>query len=86
MTNYILEYYQRIQDGSIVACKWVKAAYEMVVNGLEERRYSYNPKKAAAAIRFIENFCRHHEGALAPGLIKLELWQKALLADRKSVV
>ena len=29
---------------------------------------------------FIENFCHHHEGHLAPGRVKLELWQKATLA------
>ena len=32
------------------------------------------------AIRFIQTFCRHHEGALAPGRIKLELWQKAMIS------
>ena len=29
---------------------------------------------------FIEQFCHHHEGHLAPGRVKLELWQKAALA------
>ena len=40
----------------------------------------YDDKKARAAIIFIENFCRHHEGELAPQHIKLELWQKALIS------
>ena len=80
MNNFILEYYQHIQDGSINVCKWVRLAYENVIKGIEDKRYFYSAKKAAAAIRFIENFCRHHEGELAPGLIKLELWQKALLS------
>ncbi|MCO7109592.1 terminase large subunit [Gemmiger formicilis] len=34
----------------------------------------------------MENFCRHHEGALAPQLIVLELWQKALLSVLFGVV
>ena len=29
---------------------------------------------------FIESFCHHHEGELAPNKIKLELWQKAFLS------
>ena len=37
-------------------------------------------KKANKVIRFCEDFCRHHEGPLAPQLIRLEVWQKALLS------
>lgn len=78
--NPILEYYQAIVSGSVVVGEWVRALYAMVVRALEEREYRYDAKKAGLAIRFIENFCRHHEGALAPGKIKLELWQKAFIA------
>lgn len=78
--NYILAYYQAITDGSVVVGKWVRMLYEYIVKGFEQRLFFYNHKKAAAAIVFIENFCHHHEGELAPGLIKLELWQKALVS------
>lgn len=78
--NPIYEYYQAIRDGSIIAPRRVIQWYEIVVRGLEEKRWFYNPKKAAKAIRFIENFCHHHEGAMAPGLIVLELWQRAFLS------
>ena len=80
MTNYILDYYQQIQDGTITVGKWVRLWYEMIVKRLESKAYIYSPKKAARAIRFIETFCRHHEGELAPQHIRLELWQKALLS------
>lgn len=80
MTNYILEYYQAIKNGSIQASKWVRTWYAIIVDGLKKKRWEYNPKKAMKAIRFIEEFCRHHEGELAPGLIKLELWQKAFVS------
>lgn len=76
----ILDYYQRIKDGSETVGHWVSALYDMIVKGLESKRFFYNGKKANAAIKFIENFCHHHEGSLAPGLIKLELWQKAMLS------
>lgn len=80
MNNYILEYYQGIKDGSIIVGKWVRLVYEYIISGIERKDFVYSQKKANAAILFVENFCHHHEGALAPGLIKLELWQKALLS------
>lgn len=79
-SNYILTYYQEIVDGSVVVGKWVRMLYEYIVKGLEQRSFFYNHKKAQAAILFIEQFCHHHEGELAPGLIRLELWQKALVS------
>lgn len=86
MNNYILTYYQQISDGTVTVGRWVRLLYEIIIKGLEEKRYFYSQKKAAAAIRFIENFCHHHEGALAPQLIKLELWQKALLSIMFGIV
>ena len=80
MNNYIYEYYQQIKDGSVVVGVWIKKLYEMIIKGLESKSFFYSNKKAQASILFIENFCHHHEGALAPGKIKLELWQKATLS------
>ena len=78
--NYILEYYQAINDGSVTVGHWIRDWYGIIVNGLQEKKFFFNQKKANMAIRFIQTFCRHHEGILAPGLIRLELWQKALLS------
>lgn len=80
MNNYIFEYYQQIKDGTVSVNKWVRLIYEYIVKGLENRSFFYASKKANAAVLFIENFCHHHEGELAPGRIKLELWQKALVS------
>ena len=80
MTNYILEYYQAISDGREIAGKWIRLWYSQIVKGLETKAFYFNAKKADRAIRFIESFCHHHEGELAPGLIRLELWQKAELS------
>ena len=79
-SNAILEYYQQITDGTITAGRWIKKLYALIVKGIEDRTYTFNAKKANAAITFCENFCHHHEGELAPNLIKLELWQKAFLS------
>lgn len=80
MDNYIYAYYQKITDGSIVVGKWVKLLYTKIIKGLEDGEYFYSQKEANKAIRFIEAFCHHHEGPLAPGCLKLELWQKALIS------
>ena len=76
--DYILTYYQRIVDGTETVGRWIRDWYALVVTGMQEKRFCFDRKKAAKAIRFCENFCRHHEGPLAPGLIRLELWQKAM--------
>lgn len=75
MDNYILAYYQAIQNGSEVVGKWIRMMYEYIVQGLENRSFFFDQKKANKAIRFIETFCHHCEGR--EDLLKLELWQKA---------
>ena len=67
--NYILIYYQQIKDGSVTVGKWIEKWYEYIVHGLEEKRFFFDQKKAARAIAFIQQYCRHHEGSLAPQLI-----------------
>ena len=80
MNNYIFEYYQAIQEGTVNVGKWIRLWYEQIIKGLEEKAFFFNPKKANRALKFIESFCRHHEGALAPQHLKLELWQKAFVS------
>lgn len=78
--NWILIYYQHIQDGTVTVGQWVKLAYKMLVEGLQTKTFFFDQKKANKAIKFIETFCRHHEGPLAPGKIVLEEWQKAFIS------
>ena len=78
MNNYILTYYQAIQDGSIVVGKWIKLFFEYIVKGLESQSFFFDQKKANRAIKFIETFCHHCEGR--DDLLKLELWQKAIIS------
>ena len=80
MANYILQYYQKINDGSIVAGEWIRKLYEYIVTGLETKEFMLDQKKASRAIKWIETHCFHVEGPLAPKSIKLELWQKAFLS------
>ena len=78
--NHIFAYYQAIKDGSVVVGRWVRLLYEMIVRGIEEKRFIYDHKKATGAIEWIEKHCFHTEGPKAPGPFILELWQKALVS------
>lgn len=78
--NYLYEYHQDIQDGKITVGKWIKLLFEYLVNGIETGLFFFDNKKANDAIEFIETQCRHSEGELAPNLLTLELWQKALIS------
>ena len=80
MDNYILEYYQQIKDGTVCVGKWVRMLYKRIIHGMEDGSYLYDAKKANNAIEWIEKYCHHTEGEKAPNHLRLELWQKALLA------
>lgn len=86
MDNYIYAYYQRIIDGSEVVGKWVFMLYELIVNGISDGTYIFNQRKANRAIKFIETFCRHNKGRLAPKQFKLSLWEKAFLSILYGIV
>ena len=78
--NWILKYYQMIEDGSVTVGRWIRLLYERIIDDLENKVYFFDQKKANRAIRFFEKFCHHSKGKLAPQLVKLETWQKALIS------
>lgn len=55
-------------------------AYEHVIQGLENKEFSFDKQKATNAIDWIEKHCYHIEGKKATTPIQLELWQKAFLS------
>ena len=77
-SNYIQEYYYRIQHGEIVVGKWIRCVYDKITAGLRDGLFYFDDRKATRAISFIEAFCHHCEGR--NDLIKLELWQKATVS------
>ena len=54
--------------------------YEYLVSGMQQKLFFYDDKRANDAIEWIEKHCFHTEGPLAPQPIRLEVWQKAMLA------
>ena len=78
--NYILAYYQKIKNGSECVGRWVRLVYEYLINGIESGSFIFDQAKANNAVEWIESHCYHTEGVLAPGNLKLALWQKAFIS------
>ena len=76
--NYIYTYYQAIVEEKVIVGQWIKLLYALIIEKLEKKEYFFDGKKAKTAIRFIENYCHHSKGR--NDLLKLELWQKALVS------
>ena len=78
--NAVLAYYQGIRDGSILVGKWIRQLYEVIIDGLEGKRWFFDQRKANNCIKFMEKFCHHNKGPLAPARIRLSLWERANLS------
>ncbi|MCL2703885.1 MAG: terminase large subunit [Defluviitaleaceae bacterium] len=78
MRNYILEYFTMLKRGEAIAGQRVHAIYNIIMEDLKSGVYFYDATKAHKVIQFIETTCRHSKGR--NDLIKLEPWQKGLLA------
>ena len=78
--NAITAYWEEIQTGGAVAGKWIRQLYDVIIKGIAEGRWFYNDRLANNAVRFIERFCHHYKGVLAPRRITLSLWQKAAIS------
>lgn len=92
MANYIIEYYEKIKSGEIVACNRIKQVYEKLVDDIhnpktlklmsedgeeEYRTFVFDEYLATRPIVFIEEFCKHSKGKWMGKPIELELFQKA---------
>ena len=76
--SFIFEYFQKMDNGEIRVSKWIYKIFKIIVEGIENEKWFYDQKKAKKAIKFIENFCHHSKGR--SDLIRLELWQKAIVS------
>jgi phage terminase large subunit-like protein len=84
--NYILTYYQGIKDGTYVVGRFVRLIYEKIIEGLQNKEFFFDGKKATAAITWLEAHSYHTEGPLAPNPLKLEVWQKAFVSSIFGIV
>ena len=77
LESYLYEYYKKINKKQIRAGKWIKKIFKILVNGIKDKKWYYDEKKANKCIRFIETFIHHSKGR--SDTLKLELWQKAII-------
>lgn len=79
--NPILEYWEKIKNGEEVVSKKIYNTYKKLVGDVENPgEFFYSPARGNHIIEFVENYCRHSKGKMGGQLIKLELWEKAMLA------
>lgn len=79
--NPILEYWNRIQDGSEVVSDKIRRTYKKIVYDVEHPgEYFFSSKRANHIIEFFENYCHHSKGKVGGKKVELELWEKAMLA------
>ena len=76
----ILQYWNEIQTGGINAGKWIRLLCEVILQGLSEHKWYWSQKLADNAMNFIERFCHHYKGKLAPQRIKLSLWERFVIS------
>ena len=79
--NPILEYWAKIESGEEPACAKIRKLYAHLADKIRNPgEYHYSPARANHVIEFAENYCRHSKGKYGGQMVRLELWEKALLA------
>ena len=78
--NAIEAYREEILTGGAVVGKWIRMLYDVIHQGLEEGRWFYDERLALNAVGFIERYCHHYKGVMAPKRIRLSLWERAAIS------
>src|SRR5574344_1245310 len=79
MSNYLLEYYEKVNNKEIIIGHELMAVIERLVKDLSNPRYVYDEKPGNLRIDFIERFCKHTKSPFNGKPFILELWEKAIL-------
>lgn len=80
--NPILDYWNLIESSHEAVCKKIYYTYQKLAADIVDNssEFFYSSKRANHAIEFVENYCKHSKGELGGKPVKLELWQKAMVA------
>lgn len=80
--NPVREYWEEIQSGKTRVSQKVYKTYRHVIREMDrtDSPYFYDPRRANHIIEFFENYLHHSKGKCGGQLVKLELWEKAMLA------
>lgn len=77
--SYLLEYYNKIKSGEIIAGQELIQQLENLVEDLDNPDYFYDNRDAEFRIAFIEQFCKHTKSPFFGMPFKLLLWEKAFI-------
>lgn len=77
--SYLLEYYEEIKAGRIIAGQELIQCLENLLEDLEDERYFYDTAAGHKKIDFIERFCKQTKSPFFGKPLKLELWEKAFI-------
>lgn len=80
--NPIREYWEKIQSGEINVGQKVYKTYRHIIREIDRKdnEYFYDPRRANHILEFFENYLRQSKGKCGGQLVKLELFEKAMLA------
>lgn len=79
--NPVLEYWAKIESGEEVVGAKIKKTYKKLAYDVEHPgEYFYSAKRANHILEFSENYCHNYQGKEGGKLVRLELWEKAMLA------
>ena len=73
----IVAYWNAIRARDVNVGRWIRQLYEVIMQGLSENKWFYDHRLAMNAVNFIERYCHHYKGKLAPARIRLSLWERA---------
>jgi phage terminase large subunit-like protein len=77
--NYLVEYYNEIENGNIIVGEELKTQLDQLIQDLENQLYIFDEKPGQLRIDFIETFCKHTKSPFNGMPFILELWEKAIL-------
>ena len=79
--NPVMEYWNKIQSGEEIVCDKIFRTYKKIAYDMDHQsEYFYSNKRANHIIEFFENYCRASKGKSSGANVRLELWEKAMLA------
>lgn len=75
--NYLMEYWNMVQNGEVVVGYWIKKEIENLINDLKDPRFIYDTTEAHKRIRFQETMCLQSKAPFYMKPVILMPWQKA---------
>jgi phage terminase large subunit-like protein len=77
--SYLVEYYEKIKSGRIIAGQELIMMLEILMEDMEDPQYIFDTKEAHWRIEFMGMFCRQTKSPYYGKPLELMLWQKAYL-------